>query len=169
MKKSLIMALALMTAIMSSAATFDWETSLGDSYDGMTWYVVNGAGVSEMVDLLAVDGDIDGFNSAISALGSNVSTGTFEEGWGGWQEGTFNPAADVSYLLVIDTLAPGATFYYSGELSTTSAQYTPPSGRESVLLFDSVSSATIAAVPEPASVALLALGLAVLGLKRKVA
>lgn len=169
MKKSLIMALALAVAGTTMAATVDWEANLGDSFDGMTWYVVNGSGVDSLVDLLATDGDIDGFNSAIAGLGSNVQTGTFEAGWGGWQDGFISDAADSAFLFVTDSLTAGATFYYSAELPTGSYKYEPPAGSPGVLSFDSMSSATIAAVPEPCSVALLALGLAVLGLKRKVA
>ena len=160
------------TAIAVNAATYNWETSLGDGYDGMTWYVVNGSGVSDLVALLATDGDTAGFTSAMSNYGSNVQSGTFEAGWDGWQDGLFANAADKAFVFVIDSLTEGATFFYSSELATTAYQYEPPSGSPGALVFDSVSSATIAAsgdggAPEPTSGLLLLIGASLLGLRRK--
>lgn len=167
MKKLMMIALVAVGIMSASAATYNWETSLGDGYDGMTWYVVNGTGVANLTSLLATSGDIAGFQTAIAAYGSNVQTGTFEAGWGGWQDGSFSDAADTVFLFVTDSLTAGSTFYYSAELSTAAYQYTPPSGSPGSLSITTVTSGTIANVPEPTSGLLMLIGFAGLALRRR--
>lgn len=123
MKKILTLVAAIVFATATQAACYNWETSLGEGYDGMTWYVVNGAGSANIVSILATDGNIEGFLTAMS--GANVQTGTFQEGWGGWQDGLVTDASSSAYLVVINKLEAEATFYYSADLSTEDYQYTP--------------------------------------------
>lgn len=167
MKKIVLTIAVAVASFATNAALYNWETSLGDGYDGMTWYVVNGTGVNTLVNLLAVDGDTTGFSDALASYGANVQTGTFEDGWGGWQDGLVTDAASSAFLVVIDSLAEGSTFYYSAELPTADYQYSLPSSSPGSLVFDTVSSGTIASVPEPTSGLMLILGVAGLALRRK--
>ena len=168
MKRMMTVVAAFAMAFAANAASFAWDSYLGgDTFDGMTWYVVNGTGVDSMVNLLAVDGDVAGFQSAIAA--TDHQTGVFEAGWEGYAEGGFSSAADYAFMIVLGNTDAGSTFYYTAEIGTGDAQYVPPAPQPGTVGFYEVSSSTIAssAAPEPTSGLLLLLGMAGLALKRK--
>ena len=174
MKKLIITAMVACAAIFANAATVDWsyydETDVGDGY---TFYVINNAGVADsLVTLLATDGNIDGFKSAISGYGSNVSsfTSAFSTDGYAYADGSFSTANDYLTIIAVKDLVADATFYYTADTSTSGYTYEPPSSGIQ-LMFDSSSltAGTIAtaSVPEPTSGLLMLVGLAGLALRRR--
>ena len=172
MKKLIVAASVACAALFANASSCDWayydESDVGD---GFTFYVVNDATAGSLISMLSVDGDTDGFSSAISGLigdGNAVSfTGGYSTDGYTYAEGTFSPAADSLFIIAVNELAAGKTFYYSDALATTDYQYDPPTPASTFGLDGSMVQAGTIAAPEPTSGLLLLIGVVGLALRRR--
>ena len=163
----------LATSFAIKAANVDWGVDMNatvsdpwDFWDGKSYYAINGD-ASTYITMLT-DGDIAGFEAAMSDLGANVQADAFGIYSFGGANGMFQNAADtVSFIALNSTLTPDATFYYN---SVSTAGLTYEAGSKSpgtAMMSTQFSSATIGAIPEPTSGLLLLLGVAGLALRRR--
>jgi len=168
MKKLLIVAAALMTAGIASAATVQWQISAASAAEGADVYLVLTADVpSEITDLSDIT-DAAFASGTITKSGRNyIAKGTTEvasldAGSTSGYTYYFIDTASSSYLVggTGTVAAYGPTDSAIAASNAGNSNYTAPGG---------AGWTKVQAVPEPTTLALLALGLAAVGLKRKVA
>ena len=181
MKKLLIAVTVLAVGASAFGATVDWNFDAEDqgTFGNATYYAINGDASSYISALnnSGYDAFIALINNATEGTGGDYTTGTLNE-FGGSGDQYFSPAANEMAVIVFDNgTGAGKEYAYVTGIDTTSYQY--EGGQQGVPLeiyayteqgdFDMSRGRVAQPVPEPTSVALLALGLAALGLKRKVA
>ncbi len=183
MKKLLTIAAVVLAAVCVQAATTSWNWSVANVYgiddadSGAEGFVT---GSVELINA-AAGGTLTSTFSTEDGTASGTATGSTDDGGAfaagaPWQAKVTVNVGGTDYTQTFDFTMPsgltGDVAQDAAILSTLSADLTTQViGSEGVLLTSVMSdpSSGWTAVPEPCSVALIALGLVALGLKRKVA
>ena len=170
MKKAIALVGALiMMTVVAHASVVNWEIT-GGLDDMANYYVYNG----DLSSTIAALQDGKTYQQSELALPSgSVDSGQFDELFG-----TSGKVTDAgAYITIISPagdVGEGVSFSYA-VVSTAGKTYDPPNPMPGQLAISSFSSGTFHGasstppIPEPTTVALLAIGLVALGLKRKVA
>ncbi len=177
MKKLLVFLSAVVIgASVTQAASIDWKVNVS-GYEGQTIYIYN----SDLSSAIAAwqDGATiseDDTSAVTDALGGYVQSVAMQKRAG---LGTFaaDPVAGTITAIIYSDVADGANFYWT-TINTSGKTYSGSDPSPGAASSSSLTTGTFSfasgtpptpPIPEPTTVALLALGLAALGLKRKVA
>ena len=187
MKKMLTIAAIVLMAVISQAVQVGWNVATGSAdyaNNAYNVFVIGQKGVTsvaQITELLDAGKDV---SSYVFGSGTLNSAGTGSVGATSASAGSITPASYpatiTSFAVVFDSGTPtaGKSMYVaiSGQANQTktvsnanASTITLATGNVNSIVSNSSNWKSFGAVPEPTTVALLAIGLAAFGLKRKVA
>ena len=169
MKKMLTIAVAVFCAAFAQATSVDWlyegdiMDKAGENYaNGTAWVIY--LGDSTDISGISVD-DTGALQGASAVTSASINDGLFNDGLAL----STTTSANGNYVMFAAYQGSDGWYYGSSDVKAVSGLSDDPTTTAEVNFGSSAWSLNTEAVPEPTSVALLALGLAALGLKRKVA